>query len=435
MSIEKNIEVGYISRVEGQGEIKIKIVDGVVEEARFGIFEPPKFFEAFLVGRKYNEVHELTSRICGICPVPHQICALRAIENALKLEVSEQTKKLRMLMNFANHLQSHALNLYLLAAPDYLGYESAISMAEKHLNLVKKGLMLKKLGNDITEAIGGKAIHPVSAVVGGFTALPSKTMLEELKKRLKTALKDGEETIEFFASLDIPEFERKCEQIALTRKDIYPINDGILSSTEGLNCKEEEYRKYIREIQADYSWAKHSIVNGRSSFMVGPLARVNLNFNTLADKAKSLAEKIGFKPTIYKPFKALIARAIELLNCIEYSLMLIDELTPLKNEIVTEADIKPKAGVGCAIVEAPRGILYHCYELNDKGIVKKADIVTPTAHNAKNIDEDLKAYAMQIHNLPLEEATLRCEMLVRAYDPCISCSVHITDFLNRKQNF
>ncbi|MEM1587762.1 MAG: Ni/Fe hydrogenase subunit alpha [Candidatus Bathyarchaeia archaeon] len=430
MSIEKNIEVGYISRVEGQGEIKIKIVNGFVEEARFGIFEPPKFFEAFLVGRKYSEVHELTSRICGICPVPHQICALRAIENALKLEVSEQTIKLRRLMNFANHLQSHALNLYLLAAPDYLGYESAISMVEKYPNIVKKGLMLKKLGNDLTEAIGGKAIHPVSAIVGGFTHLPSKTMLEELKKRLKNALKDGEETVEFFANLDIPNFERKCEQIALVRKDTYPINDGMLASTEGLNINEQDYRKYIKEIQADYSWAKHSIVNGRGSFMVGPLARVNLNFNCLADKAKAAAEKIGFKPTVYQPFKALIARAIELLNCIEYSLMLIDDLIPLKNEIITEEEIKPKAGVGCAIVEAPRGILYHCYELDNKGIVRKADIVTPTAHNAKNIDEDLKVYATQIHDLPLEEATLKCEMLVRAYDPCISCSVHVTNLKN-----
>ncbi|MBS7654889.1 Ni/Fe hydrogenase subunit alpha [Candidatus Bathyarchaeota archaeon] len=426
MSIEKNIEVGYISRVEGQGEIKIKIVDNAVEEARFGIFEPPKFFEAFLIGRKYNEVHELTSRICGICPVPHQICALRAIENALKLEVSEQTRKLRMLMNFANHLQSHALNLYLLAAPDYLNHESAISMVETHSHLVKKGLMLKKLGNDLTEAIGGKAIHPVSAVVGGFTDLPSKTTLENLKKRLKNALKDGEETVEFFASVNMPDFERKCEQIALTRKDMYPINDGVLSSTEGLNVNEQDYRKCIKELQADYSWAKHSIVVGRGSFMVGPLSRLNLNFNVLSDKAKAAAEKIGFKPIIYQPFKALMARAIELLNCIEYSLILIDELIPLKNEVVAEGDVKPKAGVGCAIVEAPRGILYHCYELDDKGVVKKADIVTPTAHNAKNIDEDLKAYAMQIHGLPLEEATLKCETLVRAYDPCISCSVHIT---------
>lgn len=429
MSSQQKIEVEYVARVEGQGRLEIKIADGVVKDAKFGIFEPPRFFESFLVGRKYNEVHELTSRICGICQVPHQIASLRAIENALDFQVSEQTSNLRRLLNFANQLQSHALHLYMLAAPDYLRHDSAISMIDSNFDLVKKALMLKKLGNDITEVVGGRAIHPITALVGGFTQIPSKIQLEALKKRLQSAIKDGWETVELFGKLDIPEFERKFEQISLIRKDVYPINKGRLGSTEGLNIEEDDYRKNIKEIDVGHSWAKHSSVIGRDSFLVGPLARFNLNYSTLGDKSKEVAKQIGFKPPVHMPFKNLVARAIELLNCIEYSIEIIDLLPPLKDEIVVQGDVKPKAGVGCAIVEAPRGILYHCFELDNKGVVKKADIVTPTAHNAANIEGDLKEYVPQLQNLSPEEAKLKCEMLVRAYDPCISCSVHLVKLI------
>jgi sulfhydrogenase subunit alpha len=425
MASQQNIIVNYLARVEGQGRLQIEVAEGIVKDAKFGIFEPPRFFESFLVGRKYNEVHELTSRICGICQAPHQIASLRAIENALGLEISEQTRRLRRLLNFANHIQSHALNLYMLAAPDYLKYDSAISMTGEHLDLVKKALMLKKLGNDISEVVGGRAIHPVTALLGGFTQLPTKIQLEELKKRLQSALQDGLETIEIFYKLDIPDFERNFEQISLVRKDVYPINEGRLCSTEELDIDESEYRDKIEEKDVSHSWAKHSFVIGRDSFLVGPLARFNLNFSTLGDKSKKVAEQIGFKPTVNQPFKNLVARAIELLNCIEYSINIIESLIPLKDEIVVQGDVKPKAGVGSAITEAPRGILYHNFELDEKGVVKKADIVTPTAHNAANVENDLKEYVPTLQDLSVEEATLKCEMLVRAYDPCISCSVHM----------
>ncbi len=431
MNSEQSLEVGYIARVEGQGRLKIEVVDGIVKEAKFEIFEPPRFFESFLMGRKYNEIHELTSRICGICQAPHQIASLRAVENALELEVSEQTKNLRRLLNFANHLQSHVLNLYLLVAPDYLQHESAISMVKDRFDLVKRALMLKKLGNDIAEVVGGRAVHPVSLLVGGFTHLPSNIQLEDLKKRLQAALKDGWETVELFGNLTLPVFERKCEQISLVRKDVYPINEGRLVSTEGLDVDEGDYRKHIKEIDVDHSWAKHSLVLGRDSFMVGPLARFNLNFDTLGDNSKEAAEQIGFKPPVYNPFKNLIARAIEVLNCIEYCIEIIDKLLPLKDETVIEGDVKPKPGVGCTIIEAPRGILYHSFELDSKGIVRKADVVTPTAQNARNIEEDFRAYVPQLQNLNHKEATLKCEMLVRAYDPCISCSVHLARLYNK----
>jgi len=421
--LEKNIRVDYIARVEGQGELIIKVVDGAPETVQFGIFEPPKFFEAFLVGRDFREVHELTSRICGICPVPHQIAALRAVEKAVGIEVDEYTRQLRRLMNFGSHLQSHVLNLYLLAAPDYLGFESAIPLARENPQLIKKALTLKKLGNDIVEVVGGRAIHPVSAVVGGFTHIPGKAKLEDLKKRLMEARKSCEETVQLFSELNLPEYERNEEQIALTHRREYPINEGALRSTGGLEAGEDEYRKYVKEVQVDYSWAKHSILEGGGSFMVGPLPRVNLNYSLLSDGAKGAAESAGFKPVVHKPFKALLARAIEVLNAVEQSILIIENLP--KGKTVREDTFKPKAGFGCAVVEAPRGLLYHAYRLNEKGLVEQADIVTPTAMNARNIEEDLKGYIPTIADLNEDEMALRCEMLVRAYDPCISCSVHI----------
>lgn len=421
--MEKNIRVDYIARVEGQGELTVKIVDGMLETVEFGVFEPPKFFEAFLVGRDFREIHELTSRICGICPVPHQIAALRAVEKAMGIEVDECARQLRRLMNFGSHLQSHVLNLYLLAAPDYLGYESAIPLARDNPQLLKEALKLKKLGNDIIEVVGGRAVHPVSAIVGGFTSIPKKAKLESLKRRLIEAKESSKETVRLFSELDLPEFERNEEQIALIHKGEYPINEGTLKSTEGLEAEEDEYRKYIKETQVDYSWAKHSIVEGRGSFMVGPLPRVNLNYQLLSDGAKAAAEAAGFKPVVHKPFKALLARAIEVLNAVEQSIMIIDNLP--EGRTVREDTFKPKAGYGCAVVEAPRGLLYHAYKLNGKGLVEKADIVTPTAMNAKNIEEDLKSYVPAIAGLEEDEITLRCEMLIRAYDPCISCSVHV----------
>ncbi|MGC8961949.1 MAG: Ni/Fe hydrogenase subunit alpha, partial [Candidatus Bathyarchaeia archaeon] len=296
-------------------------------------------------------------------------------------------------------------------------------LARDNPAILRKALALKKLGNDIIEVVGGRAIHPVTAVVGGFTHLPSKVKLEDLKDRLREARKGSEETVQLFSELNLPDFERNEEQIALTHGGEYPINEGTLKSTGGLEAGEDEYRRYIKEVQVDYSWAKHSIVEGKGSFMVGPLPRVNLNYRLLSDGAKEAAEAVGFKPVVHRPFEALLARAIEVLNAVEQSITIIENLP--KGKTVREDAFKPRAGFGCAVVEAPRGLLYHAYRINDRGLVEEADIVTPTAMNARNIEEDLKSYLPSIADLREEEMTLRCEMLVRAYDPCISCSVHV----------
>lgn len=427
MSQEREIQVGYIARVEGQGSLEIKVASGNIEELRFGIFEPPKFFEAFLIGRHCSEAHELTSRICGICPVPHQITALRAVENAVGVRVSDQTRDLRKLMNYGSHIQSHILNLYFLAAPDYLGYESLFAMVKDHLGIIKRALKLKKLGNDLVELIGGRAIHPVSAVLNGFTCIPGKEGMGLMRKRLLDAKQDACDTVRFVSSLNIPEFVRKSEHVALSSSGEFAINEGLLVSTEGLRDEEENYRDHFKESQVDYSWSKHSEVVGRSSFLVGPLARVNLNFDRLSHDARKLAKEIGFGVPSFNPFMSHMARALEVVNAIDDCVEIIDRV-PLREE---DGSYEIRSGRGCAVTEAPRGVLYHSYEIGEDGVIRKADIVTPTAENARNIENDLRQLVPAIANLSDEEATLRCEMLVRAYDPCISCSVHYVNLDRR----
>ena len=418
---EKIIKVDYIARVEGQGAINLNITkDGKIENLQFKIFEPPRFFESFLVGRKYNELMELTSRICGICPVAHQITTLRAVENAMNIDPTDQTKDLRKLIAISAHIQSNVLSMYFLSLPDLMGYESIIAMGKNHIDIVKRGLKLKKLGNDITQLIGGRAIHPVTMIVDGFTAVPSKNKIQAIRKRLVEAKKDAYKTVDLFADLEIPDFTRKCEHIAISDNNEYAINEGRFKSTEGLNIDEMNYREYIYEKQKPYSTALHSYVKNRDSFMVGPLPRVNINLKQMSDDTKNAAKESGIKFPNFNPFFSHLARALELVHDIDESIEIIDRV-PLKKE---KSDIICTSGFGAAITEAPRGSLYHSYVLNNNGVVKKADIVPPTAHNAYNIEKDMNEFVKTIIDESIDEITLKCEMLVRAYDPCISCSAH-----------
>jgi coenzyme F420-reducing hydrogenase alpha subunit len=418
---EININVDYLARVEGRGALNLNISkDGKIEKLQFRIYEPPRFFESFLLGRRYDEVMELASRICGICPVAHQITALRAIENAMGVEVSKQTKDLRKLLAISAHIQSNVLSMYFLSLPDLMGYESIIPMAKDHLDVVKRGLKLKKLGNDISDLIGGRAVHPVTAVVGGFTSIPNKNQIQKIKNRLIEAKDDAFETVKLFSNVKIPDFIRKCEHIAISDSKRYSINEGRLKSTMGLDIDEMKYRDYISEKQVPYSTALHSQVRNRDSFMVGPLPRVNINFNQLSSDAKKAARNSGIKFPNFNPFRSHLARAIELVHDIDESIDIIDRL-PLKNE---KKQIVCRSGFGAAITEAPRGSLYHSYDLDSNGIVKGADLVPPTSHNAYNIEKDINEFVKTILDKPIDEITLQCEMLIRAYDPCISCSAH-----------
>lgn len=418
---EKTINVDYIARVEGQGALHIDVTkDGKIQNLQFKIFEPPRFFESFLIGRRYDEVMELTSRICGICPVAHQITALRAVENAMGIDPTDQTKDLRKLMAISAHIQSNVLSMYFLSLPDLMGYESLIAMAKNHMDIVKRALKLKKLGNDLTQIIGGRAVHPVTMIVDGFSSIPSKNKLEDFRRRLSDAKKDAFKSVDLFSNIEIPDFTRKCEHVAISNPEQYAINEGRFKSTEGLNIDEMNYREYIYEKQKPYSTALHSYVTERDSFMVGPLPRVNLNLKQMSGDAQDAAKRGGFKFPNFNPFVSHLARALEVLHYIDECIELIDRTT-LKEE---KPNFMCKSGFGAAITEAPRGSLYHSYTLDNNGIVRKADIVPPTSHNAYNIEKDMNGFVQTILDLPLDEITLKCEMLVRAYDPCISCSTH-----------
>lgn len=418
---EKTINVDYIARVEGQGALHIDVTkDGKIQNLQFKIFEPPRFFESFLIGRRYDEVMELTSRICGICPVAHQITALRAVENAMGIDPTDQTKDLRKLMAISAHIQSNVLSMYFLSLPDLMGYESLIAMAKNHMDIVKRALKLKKLGNDLTQIIGGRAVHPVTMIVDGFSSIPSKNKLEDFRRRLSDAKKDAFKSVDLFSNIEIPDFTRKCEHVAISNPEQYAINEGRFKSTEGLNIDEMNYREHIYEKQKPYSTALHSYVTERDSFMVGPLPRVNLNLKQMSDDVQDAVKRSGFKFPNFNPFVSHLARALEVLHYIDECIELIDGIT-LKEE---KPNFMCKSGFGAAITEAPRGSLYHSYTLDNNGIVRKADIVPPTSHNAYNIEKDMNGFVQTILDLPLDEITLKCEMLVRAYDPCISCSTH-----------
>lgn len=416
-----SVKVEYISRIEGQGGIDLWVSqDGELQDVKVRVFEPPRFFEALMLGRKYYEVMELAGRICGICPVSHQITALRAVEDALKLEVSEATRKLRKLLALSAIISSHVLSIYFLTLPDYLGYPDLIEASRHHGSLLKRALKLKKIGNDLTELIGGRSVHPVTAVLGRFTNTISKPEADSIRRQLIEAKSDALETVALLGQFEIPEFSRKCEHVALGLPDEYAVNDGYVISTEGLSIAQKDYRNFIEETQVPYSTGKHSKVKGRNSYLVGPLARVNLNFDKLSPDAKHAAISAGFKAPSFNPFHSPLARAVEIVHCFDECVDLLENLPYEEHE--KKIDVKP--GNGFAITEAPRGMNYHNYTIDRNGTVAGADIVPPTCQNYKNIEMDLWKLVPQLLDQSEEIIAHRCEMLVRAYDPCVSCSVH-----------
>lgn len=427
---EKRITVDYLARCEGETGLDIVVgADGQVKEAKVVVFEPPRFFEGFLVGRRYDEVNEIVARICGICPTPHELSAVQAIERAMGVEVSEQTKDLRELLALSQWIQSHTLSIYMLTAPDYAGYESVIPMAgvPELLPVVQRALKLKRLGNDLTVAIGGREVHPLTVIVGGFTKIPEKAVLESIKERMIAAKEDAYETVKLTKALfdgalkrGAPNFVRECEHVAIHDPDHYAINDGRLVSTMGLNVPNWEYPKVIIEKHVPHSNAKHAIIEGRDSFLVGPLARVNLNFDQLSADAKAAAKEIGFQPVNYNPYASIMARAIEIVHSLDESIAIINRLQ-YKHEVPS---YEVKAGESYAVTEAARGICCHGYKIDKYGIVEKADIVAPTARNVYNMEKDYFELVPMLLNEPDDEITLKCEMLIRSYDPCYSCSTH-----------
>jgi coenzyme F420-reducing hydrogenase alpha subunit len=417
----RTIKVDTLARVEGEGALYIKMQGDRVADVKLRIYEPPRFFEAFLRGRHFSEAPDITARICGICPIAYQMSAVHAIERALGIRIDPAVRLLRRLFYCGEWIESHTLHVYMLHAPDFLGYEDAIRMARDHRAVVEQGLRLKKIGNRIVTLLGGREIHPISAAVGGFYKVPTKRQLRELVSDLEWALEASLATVKFVSGFEFPDFEQDYEFVALVHPDEYPFNKGRLVSNRGLNINPAEYEDHFVELHVKHSNALHSVVRGRGSYFVGPLARFNLNFEKLPPPAREAALAAGLRAPVKNPFRSIVVRAVELVFACWEALRVIREYEPPERPRV---DAPERPGVGQAITEAPRGILYHRYALDERGRIVTAKIVPPTSQNQKRIEEDLREYAAQLAAWPVEEATWKCEQAIRNYDPCISCATH-----------
>ena len=417
----KTIKVDYLARVEGEGGLMIRMKDDRVVEAKLNIFEPPRFFEAFLRGRHYSEVPDITARICGICPVAYQMSSCHAIENAFGVSVGGSIRELRRLLYCGEWIESHALHIYMLHAPDFLGYQDAIRMAKDHPQIVENALRLKKIGNELMRIVGGREIHPINVRIGGFYKTPSKVQLDSVVFDLEWASDISVETIRWTAKLPFPDFEQDYEYVALRHSDEYPFNEGRIVSSKGLDIAVEEYERHFIEEHVPHANALHSLLNGRSPYLCGPMARFNLNYDRLTSLCQKEAKGAKLIPGCRNPFKSIIARAVETLYACEEALRIIKQYEPPEAPAV---EIQPRAASGSGCTEAPRGILFHRYKLSDRGLVLDARIVPPTSQNQRMMEYDLQSFAEKNMALEKDELTWRCEQVVRNYDPCISCATH-----------
>jgi len=424
--MKKSVVVDHLCRIEGHAGIHVTVEDGKVTRVEMDVFEGTRFLEALVVGRSYEEIPPILSRICAICSAVHTITSLMAVEDAFDTKISPQTELLRDLLVQGGNIESHALHLFCLALPDFLGYSGAFTLASDHPQEVERGLGLKKLGNAVQEAIGGRAVHPVNAVLGGFGKVPTKETLLALKEELRKGLEEALIAIEFIAGLEIPNFSQSPTVYAAldsSGKEYSLFGDKIIFST-GESRKIKSYKEICNETVVSHSHAKHSYFKGRP-FMVGALARVMLNGHKLSLQAKKTKEKLGLDSPTENILHNNVAQAVELVYSIEKSIQIIDELVErgIKDEKPTK--IKPKAGQGTAAVEAPRGTLYHSYTFDKEGRVTKTDVITPTAQNLANIEKDFRVSAERLVDESEDSLQTKLEMVVRAYDPCISCSVHL----------
>jgi coenzyme F420-reducing hydrogenase alpha subunit len=418
------LNVEHVARIEGHGDITIQIEGGKVSEVRLDVTEPARFFETMVRGRRYEDAPLITSRICGICSPNHALTSIKAIEAALGVEVSERTRVMRKLLLFGSYLQNHATHLYFLAAPDYVGTQSVLPLADSHPQVVARALSLKKLGNELTTTVGGRSIHPVTAVVGGFTSEPSPRDLAGLRARLAAAIDDAVVTAELFASFTVPSFSTEGDMLALSAPDDYAIYEGAITSLlGGWTLPEADYGAAFHEKIIEHSNAKHSVTRDDRTFMVGALPRLTLNHDLLGPAAQRAMDKVWFDPATRNPFLNNVAQAIELVDATERCIDYIDRLADIGGDCVP-ASVAPAAGSGAAATEAPRGTLYHAVTLTEDGSVTGYDVVTPTAQNLANLEADMWGFAPHVTAMARDEAQLAIERLVRAYDPCLSCSVH-----------
>ena len=414
----RTIRVEHLARVEGEGALHLTVEGGVVREVRLTIHEPPRFFEGLLRGRSHREVADIVARICGICPVAYQMSALHAIESILGIQIAPEVRELRRLFYCGEWLESHALHVAFLAAPDALGYASVVEMAADHPADVRRALELRRLGNRILEVLGGRAIHPVSACPGGFTRVPSRAELAALEPELDRARERALELLTWAARFELrPRPLDDVELVSLRHPHEYPLNEGRIVSSAGLDVAIADWERTFEEVQVEHSTALHARIRDRGSYLVGPIARVSLNFEKLGETARSAARAIGFTVPCVDPAQGAIARSLEVLFAVEEALRIVTAYRPPEVPFVA-AD--PRAGVGYGATEAPRGTLFHRFELDERGLVTSARIVPPTSQNQATIESDLRDLAPELLTLSHEDATHACEVAIRNYDPCIS---------------
>jgi coenzyme F420-reducing hydrogenase alpha subunit len=418
----RSVEVPVIARVEGEGALHVAVDDGLITDLRLEIYEPPRLFEAFLAGRHFSEVPDIVPRICGICPVAYQMSAIHGLEELFGVRVPPGTRELRRLLYFGEWIESHVLHIFLLAAPDFLGFPNAIEMAKVQPELVKTALEIKRVGNDLMATIGGREIHPVSPRVGGFSKAPRRRDLEAFLPRLEWALGQMPGIADFIASLPAPSFPRPAEMVSLVGDAEYPVNEGAMGSTSGRSWDATTYEEVTRELHVAHSNALHSVMADTGTpYFLGPLARVNLNAPLLTPVAREVAERAGLRVPEADPFFSMAARAAEATLAIEESMRLIEAYRPPEPSMV---DPEPRAGRATWATEAPRGTLYHRYDVGEDGRILEAKIVPPTSQNLRHMEEDLRAFLPGVLDRPDGELTRLCEMVVRNYDPCISCATH-----------
>ena len=417
--------IRQLTRVEGEGRLDLSVRDGVVTRARLEIFEAPRYFERLVVGRDPNEVIDIVARICGICPVAYQMSAVHAFEDLFGVTIDPSVRALRRLFYCGEWIESHALHVYLLHAPDFLGYPSAVEMAADHPAIVERGLRLKKVGNRIVGILGGRPIHPVSVRVGGFSRAPSRAELAPLRTDLDTALADALETVRWAATLDPPAGEREPRLVALRHPTEYPMNDGRITSSDGIDVAPGAWTDAFAEHQVPWSNALQARARDGGPYLLGPTARVSLAGDQLHPVAREALAATGLGDALRTSvFRSIVARGVELVHAVAEARDLVDGYSPPAEP---HAAWTARPGVAAWATEAPRGLLFHRYEVDERGLVRHAQIVPPTSQNQAAIEHDLTTFAPSVLDLPHAEATRRLEQLIRSYDPCISCATHFLD--------